>query len=107
MHGPNHTLHVIAHAVARPGEELRVREEFEALVAPTRAEPGCLRYELLVNRENAGDFLFVQEYVDHAAFVAHLASEHITRMLEVVLPLLASPPDVRHYHLLSAPPLTE
>lgn len=48
-------------------------------------------------------FLFVQEYVDEAAFEAHLASEHVKRMLARVLPLLASPPDLRRYRLLSAP----
>jgi quinol monooxygenase YgiN len=95
-------LHVIARAVARPEEASRVRREFEALVAPTRAEPGCLRYELFVDGENAGNFLFVQEYADEAAFEAHLASAHVKKMLDdVVHPLLASPPDIRRYLLLS------
>ena len=94
-------VHVIARAVARRGEEQRVRREFEALVAPTRAEPGCLRYELFVDRERPGVFLFVQEYVDDAAFEAHVASEHVRRMLDVVLPLLAEPPDIRRLNALS------
>lgn len=96
-------LHVIARVRARPAEESRVRTEFEALVSPTRAEPGCIRYELFVNRENPCDFLFVQEYEDDAAFEAHLESAHVKKMLEVVLPLLASPPDIRRYQLLTAP----
>jgi len=66
------TLFIIARAVARRGAESRVRREIEALVAPTRAEPGCLRYELFVGRDNPGDFLFVQEYRDEAAFESHL-----------------------------------
>ena len=89
---PKETLHVVAHATARPGEESSVRKEFLALVAPTRAEPGCLSYELFVNGESSADFLFVQEYENDAAFEAHLASSHITAMLPVVLPLLSSPP---------------
>jgi quinol monooxygenase YgiN len=97
------SFHVIARALARSGEEDRVRKEFEALVAPTRAEPGCLRYELLVSRENPGEFLFVQEYEDESAFEAHLASKHISGMLKVVLPLLAKPPDIRRYRLLATP----
>ncbi len=98
---PRETLHVVAHATARPGEELRVREAFEALVTPTRAEPGCLNYELFVYSESSRDFLFVQEYEDDAAFEAHLASSHITEMLPDVLPdvlpLSSSPPDIRRY----------
>ena len=91
------TLYVVARAVARPEEISRVREEFEALVEPTRAEPGCLRYELLVNHEDPGEFLFLQEYRDDDAFEAHLGSDHIARMLPEVLPRLASPPDIRRY----------
>ncbi len=94
------SLHVVARAIARSGEESHVREQFEALVEPTRAEPGCLSYELFVHEENPAEFLFVQEYVDEAAFEAHLASKHITLMLEVVLPLLAEPPDIRRYRRL-------
>ena len=95
------SLHVVARAIARAGEESRVREQFEALVEPTRAEPGCLRYELFVHKENPAEFLFAQEYEDEAAFEAHLASKHITAMLEVVLPLLAEPPDIRRYRRMS------
>lgn len=95
------TLHIVARAIARPGEEATVREQFEALVEPTRAEPGCLYYELFVHDENPAEFVFVQEYVDEAAFEAHLASPHITAMLEVVLPLLAEEPDIRHYRRVS------
>ncbi len=98
---PRETLHIVARAIARAGTESRVREQFEALVEPTRAEPGCLSYELFVHEENPAEFLFVQEYQDEAAFDAHLASAHITAMLEVVLPLLAEPPDIRRYRRLS------
>lgn len=91
------TLYVVARAIARVGDESRVREQFESLVEPTRAEPGCLHYELFVHEENPAEFLFVQEYEDDAAFEAHLASAHITAMLEVVLPLLAEEPDIRRY----------
>ena len=78
-----------------------MREQFEALVTPTRAEPGCLHYELLIHEDNPTEFVFVQEYVDEAAFEAHLASPHITAMLDVVLPLLAEQPDIRRYRRLS------
>ena len=95
------TLHVIARAVARRGDEARVREQFEALVEPTRAEPGCLHYELFVHDDDPAEFLFVQEYVDEAAFQAHLAAPHITAMLQTVLPLLAEDPDIRKYRRVS------
>lgn len=94
------TLHVVARAVARAEEIGRVREQFEALVEPTRAEPGCRHYELLVHDENRAEFVFVQEYENEAAFETHLASPHVAAMLEIVLPLLAEPPDIRKYRRL-------
>lgn len=91
------SLYVVARAMARASAESEVRAQFEALVEPTRAEPGCRRYELLINEENPAEFVFVQEYEHEAAFEAHLASAHVTAMLKVVLPLLAEPPDIRRY----------
>jgi quinol monooxygenase YgiN len=98
---PRPTLHVVARAIARKGAVSQVREQFESLVEPTRAEPGCLSYELLVHENNPAEFVFVQEYENEAAFEAHLASAHVTAMLEVVMPLLAEPPDIRRYRRVS------
>ena len=91
------TVHIVAHLVARDGEELRVQAEFEKLIEPTRAEPGCLKYELLVNKERPGDFVFVQEYVSDAAFQAHMDSKHVAAAIRDAVPLLSVPPDIRRY----------
>jgi quinol monooxygenase YgiN len=91
------TLYIVAHLVARDGEEGRVEAELEKLIEPTRAEPGCLRYELLVNEERPGDFVFVQEYVSDAAFQAHLDSKHVAAAIRDAVPLLRVPPDIRRY----------
>jgi quinol monooxygenase YgiN len=94
------TVHIVAHLVARKGEESRVQAELEKLIEPTRAEPGCLRYELLVNKERPGDFVFVQEYVSDAAFQAHLDSTHVAGAIAHAVPLLDLPPDIRRYRRL-------
>jgi quinol monooxygenase YgiN len=94
------TVHIVAHLVAREGEEARVRAELEKLIAPTRAEPGCLDYQLLVNEEEPGDFVFLQEYVSDAAFQAHLDSKHVAGAIAHAVPLLDRPPDIRRYRRL-------
>ena len=71
------TAHIVAHVVAREGEEARVLAELEKLIEPTRAEPGCLKYELFVNKEKPGDFVFVEEYASDAAFQAHMDSKYV------------------------------
>jgi quinol monooxygenase YgiN len=91
------SVHIVAHLVARDGEEARVQAEFEKLIEPTRAEPGCLHYQLLVNKEKPGDFVFLQEYVSDAAFQSHLDSEHVAAAIRDAVPLLSVPPDIRRY----------
>lgn len=65
--------------------------ELAALVLPTRAETGCLRYEL--NRAaNEPDVLFFTETWAHrAAHEAHLRTPHIRHLLDVVDGLIAEP----------------
>jgi len=40
------TRTLIAHVRAKPGQESRVRQVLEGLLAPTRAEAGCINYDL-------------------------------------------------------------
>lgn len=91
------TVHIVAHAVARAGEEDRVQVLLEKLIEPTRAEPGCLKYELFVNKEKPGDFVFIEEYANDNAFQAHMDSKHVNAAIAEVVPLLGVPPDIRRY----------
>lgn len=94
------TVHIVAHLVAREGEEARVLDELEKLIEPTRAEPGCLQYELFVNKEKPSDFVFMEAYASDAAFQAHMDSKHVNAAIAVALPLLGAPPDIRRYRRL-------
>ncbi len=83
--------------VAKPGSVGEVREVLSGLVAPTRAEAGCVSYELLQNRADATDFTFVEEWESDAALDAHLTTEHIREALSRLPGLLAAEPDIRRY----------
>ncbi|MFQ5789184.1 MAG: putative quinol monooxygenase [Acidobacteriota bacterium] len=95
------TLHVVARMVARSGKEAALKETLTQLIEPTRAEPGCVRYELYQGEESPGEFLFVEEYKDEAAFDAHLASPHVRKALAGTASLLESEPDIRRYRRVS------
>jgi quinol monooxygenase YgiN len=43
------TLTIIAGFVAKPGRERRLRDELDAMVAPSLAEDGCLGYRPYVD----------------------------------------------------------
>ncbi len=95
------TLRVIARLVARAGKEDALRSVLMGLIAPTRKESGCITYELLQNKENSGEFTFVEEWQDEVALKAHFATDHLQNALGKFPDLLAEDLDVRRYILVA------
>jgi quinol monooxygenase YgiN len=81
-------LTVVAEIVSKPGCEQRLREALLSLIEPTRAEEGCLQYDLHESAEKPGHFLFFENWVSRAALDRHLATPHLER-LSALLPELA------------------
>ena len=94
---PEETLKVIARIKARPEKIDEMRAMLAGLVGPTRAEPGCVRYELLHNLTDPADFTFVEEWRDDAALESHFNTEHIKGALTRFQELAAEPMDLRRY----------
>lgn len=67
------------------------------LVEPTRAEAGCLRYELLQSSVAPTEFVVVEEWTDERAINQHLQSAHVEEAFLEGQSLFASPPEIRHY----------
>ena len=67
---------VVAKWTAKPGEEGAVASALAQLIAPSRAEPGNLLYEVNRDPENPGAFLLYEQYADADAYAAHGASPH-------------------------------
>ena len=91
------TLKVIARIKARPEKIDEMREMLSGLVAPTRAEAGCVRYELLHNTADPADFTFVEEWRDDAALESHFSTGHVQAALTRFQELAAEPMDLRRY----------
>jgi quinol monooxygenase YgiN len=84
-------LVVVAIFRAAPGRFDDLEAELTALIAPTRAEAGCQRYELNRATSEAGVLYFTEIWSSPAAHEAHLATPHIRRLLTVVADLVAEP----------------
>jgi len=91
------TLRVVAHLIARPDKIDETRDALSALIAPTRAEDGCIVYELMQNAADPTDFTFVEEWSTNAALDAHLQTDHLKLVQAKAEELLAAPPDIRRY----------
>ena len=59
-----------------------------ATVEPSRAEPGCVVFELLQSTSDPDEILFYEAYVDRAAFERHLEAKHVRAWQALALPLV-------------------
>ena len=70
-------LHIIARIQAAPGQADALETEMRQLVADTRKEPGCLRYDLTRGTEDRELFVFIEEWESHAHWRQHMEGEAI------------------------------
>ena len=85
---------VIAHHRARAGKERALRDALLALCAPTRAEQGCLNYDLHESAEDPALLVFQENWVSKRDLDAHLRSPHIEAFRARAPELLAEPPAI-------------
>ena len=79
-----YSLTIVLHPLPERREALI--EASLAVVAPSRAEPGCLFFDLLAGEGD--EVVFYEAYVDDAAFRAHMAAPHTRQWQDRALPLL-------------------
>ena len=84
--GPQH-LAMLVEFRAQPGKREELKAALLALVAPTRAEEGCLLYDLHEDTEDADAFCFYEVWRDKAAHAAHDGTAHVAT-IRAALPTL-------------------
>ena len=94
-------IHLIARHFARPETVDEVRRILLGLIESSRAEPGCLKYELLQNADDPADFTFVETFANDDALKAHASAAYIAGLAPRLEDLLAQPSDVRRYRAIS------
>ena len=64
---------------AKEGQEETVARALRQLMQLSQAEPGCLFYQAHRSPEDPRQFFIYEQYVDAAAFDAHVNSPHFER----------------------------
>ena len=96
------SIRVIARIAVKPDTKNEVRSVFESLIEPTRAEAGCLQYELLQNAADPTEFVLLEEWSNQTALDLHTAASHTKNAEAKVEPYLQQvPPDVRIYQTIA------
>lgn len=70
-------LTIIANIRINPGQVDRVKAELLKLIPTTRAEPGCLRYELQQDNQDAAHFMFVESWESREMWQTHMNAPHL------------------------------
>ncbi len=70
-------LTIVASIQAHPDKIDLVRGQLEKLVAVTRAEAGCLQYDLHQNHEDPAHFLFYENWESRELWQDHMNAPHL------------------------------
>jgi quinol monooxygenase YgiN len=87
-------LTIIARMRAKAGQEARLKQELLGLVAPTRAEAGCLSYDLHQSETDPALFVFYETWKSHADLDAHFETPHIKAILKIAPEMLEGAMDL-------------
>lgn len=87
-------LEVVAVIQAKPGSEAVVQRALQDLVEPTRAEDGCISYELKVAATDPTTFVTVEKWRSQDDLDQHMQSAHIAKTFQVAGEHLASAPGI-------------
>jgi quinol monooxygenase YgiN len=86
---------VIARLKAKPGAEERLEELLKSLIEPTRAEAGCINYDLHRDLEDSSTFYFYENWRSREDLDAHFQTPHLERALGIAPEVLAEPLDLK------------
>jgi autoinducer 2-degrading protein len=76
-------LAVVVTIDAVPGKEADLIEALEANASHSRTEPECLKWEWSRHVEDESRFAMYEVYTDRDAFLAHKASDHFAKWVEM------------------------
>ena len=70
-------LTIVANIHAAADQIALVKSELEKLVPITRAEPGCLQYDLHQDNDNPAHFLFYENWESRELWQTHMSAPHL------------------------------
>ncbi len=70
-------LTLVAQITAKEDKIDLVKAELEKLIPPTRAEAGCIQYDLHQDNENPAHFLFFENWETRELWQDHMNNQHL------------------------------
>jgi quinol monooxygenase YgiN len=93
-------VRIVAEITAKAGQADALRAVLLAMLPPSRAEAGCLSYALHEDRAAVGHFMFIERWVDAAAFAFHCGTPHFQQLGPAIKDLVAAAPSITQLRLI-------
>ena len=71
------TLTIVANIIAQADKVELVKAELLKLIDITRAEEGCINYDLYQDNENPAHFTFYENWVSRELWQKHMGNTHL------------------------------
>lgn len=85
------SVFVVAHVYAKPENKDAMFALFEKLVAATREEPGCIKYDLHQDLSDETHFTFIEEWQSTEALQSHFQTSHFKANGAAIKDMIARP----------------
>lgn len=76
------TLTIVANIHAKSDQIDLVKAELEKLVPITRAEKGCIQYDLHQDNDNPAHFLFFENWESRELWQTHMNAPHLAAYMQ-------------------------
>lgn len=77
-------MKLVSKRIIKEGKTDDVINVFNELAGPSRAENGCLSYELFQDQKDTRVFLIIEEWADQLALDAHKKTDHFVNLVPVL-----------------------
>lgn len=92
---------IVAKIKAKPGRQGELKEVLLSLIAPTRAEKGCICYSLHQDSNEDSVFMFYEKWASKEALDEHLQTPHLKGLVARADELFAEPLQINFYTMLA------
>lgn len=96
-------LSLVAFLYATPGKETALAAHLASLVDRSRAEAGCINYDMHQSEQDPTVFVMYENWVDRAALDLHFTMPYMQETLAVLPSLLRAPLEMHYLNMLSTP----
>lgn len=93
-------VRVVAKVLSLPDKVEEMKSVLKTLTEKTRQEAGCIRYDVLQNKDNPADFTMVEEWETQESINAHFEAAHFKEAVDLQKSLLSEEANIGFYDLL-------